>query len=224
MADKNRNPSDEIPGPLFDLPSSLRAQIKDGFGVLAEMPRDRLEELVEITKKSIGVKRPLFEKYAVAFDVSSEEMEALLFATVLSVSLVSARTISAETFAWAAVEEQVAEEEHQGAIAQFAQYVIDHAEPFRNTLNRTRLAARILPAFISLDATIDVRLRFEDGQVQTLVPVAVLWLSTDKEEEEIVFQTTEEGIEQIIEQLQDIKSQLQATEEWTRQHSLRNGE
>ena len=224
MEKSNIDLSDETSGLFADLPPAFQARIKNGFSVLAEMSSDHLVDLVEVAKKSIGVRQPPFEKYASTFNLPLEDVVALISAAVLAASLLSTRTISAEEFALAAVEEQVAEEVQKDAIFKFAQIVLNQAEPFIDTLERSRIASQILPSFASLDATIDVRLRFEEGQVRAAVPVVVLSLSTDKDDEEIVFQTTREGIDQIIEQLQDIQSQLQTTEEWARQHSLREGE
>ena len=150
----------------------------------------------------------------------------MMASAMLSATLISTKEISAEEFGQRAVEDQFVEEEDKAAICRFAQGILAQDVPFRDKLARSRIASQIIPSFVSLDAIIDVRLRFEKEQVQTAVPIAVLCLSTDKsiEDEETIFQVTSEGIEEIIEQLQNARSQLQAAEEWAKQQSLRKGE
>ena len=209
--------------PTCPITSGMRA--KRGFSLLARMPTGRLADLAGVAKKSIGVKYPPFEKYASDLEVSPEDVMALLSAAGLaSAILLSARVTSAEEFARIAVEEELAEEEHRAAISKFAQIVLDQAGPWRDSLDRSRIASQIIPAFALLNTTIDVRLQIEEGQVQAAVPVAILYLGTDVDEEEIIFQATKKEIEYILEQLQDLKDQLQTTEEWIAPRSPRKGE
>ena len=224
MEKSNINLSDETSGLFSDLPPSVKTRVKNGFSILAEMPRDRLAELAEVVKKSIGVKQPPFEKYASTLDIPLEDFIALISAAALSASFLAVRTISAEEFVQATIDKQLVEESDKAIVSEFAQIVIDQAGPISDAMDRSYMSSLIIPLFTSLNAVIDVRLQFEEGRVQTAVPVVILHLSTDMDDEKIVLQTTKDGIEQIIEHLQDVKNQLQTTEEWIRQRSLRKGE
>lgn len=223
MADVSKSLSN-APNPFSDLPPNLKTQIREGFGVLATMPESRFGELFEIVKKTLGVRRPLFEKYAKIFEMSPSKMEEMIFAMSVSVSMILTEDMSAEVFTEVAIREGAVKEEDREIVVQFALHVTDHVDSFKDVLDRARLATRTLPTFVSLSTTIDARLRFEDEKVQVVVPVAVLWLDTDKENEEVVFQATAEGVEQMIEQLQDVQRQLQATEEWIKQRPFGSGE
>ena len=215
------NPSDGTSGLFPELPPDAKLQIKSGLRVIARMPVDHLAKLVESVKKAAGIKRPPFDKYAAIFNISMEEAVEVLSSAMLSATLISTNEISAEEFGQRAVDDQFIEAGDKAAISRFAQAMLEQDVPLRDRLERSRIATQLLPSFVSLDAIIDVRLRFKKGQVQTAVPVAVLRLSTDDsiEDEETIFQATPEGLEEIIEQLQNARGQLQAAEEWAQQQS-----
>ena len=208
-----------------NVPESVKARVQDGLVVLAKLPTDRLANLVEVIEKSVHSKNPPFESYAEDFNVSSEEMVSLMMATTLSASILSTGTFSAEEFVQAVVEGQFLDEAHTAPLLEFAKIVLEGAYPFNDALNRQRLATQIIPSFVEWYTTIDVRVRVQGKQVSDTVPVLIVHLITDMEERPIIFQMTEKDVEQLAEQLQEIKSQLQAAEEWVKgQHSLSKGD
>ena len=208
-----------------NVPESVKARVRDGLVVLAKLPTDRLANLVEVIKKSVHSKNPPFDSYAEDFDVSSEEMSSLMMAATLSASILSAGTFSAEEFVQTVVEGQFLEETHTAPLLEFAKIVLEGAYPFGDALSRQRLASQIIPSFVEWYTTIDVRVRVQGEQVSDTVPVLIVHLLTDMEERPTIFQMTKEDVEQLIKQLQEVKSQLQTTEEWVEgQHSLGEGD
>ena len=216
------NPSDGTSGLFSGLPLEAQTQIKNGLRVIARMSDDNLVKLVDYVKKAAGLRRPPFEKYATTLNISMEEAVDVLSSAMVTVALISTNEISAEEFGQRAVDDQFIEAGDKAAISRFVQAMLDQDVPLRDKMERSRISTLLISSFVSLDAIIDVRLRFKGGHVQTTTPVAVVRLSTEDSgsDEETIFQVTPEGIEEIIEQLQKTKRQLQAAEEWAQQQPL----
>ena len=216
------NPSDGTSGLFSGLPSKAQTQVKSGLRVIARMSEDSLAKLADHVKKAVGLKHPPFEKYATLLNISRSEAVDVLSAAMATLAFISQNEISADAFGQRAVDERVIDAGDKTAVSNFVQALLDQNILLREEVERSRISTLFLPSFVSLEAIIDVRLRFKEADVQAAVPVAVVRLRTEDEraEEEAMFQVTSVGIEEIIEQLQKANHQLQAAEEWAQQISL----
>ena len=58
-----------------------------------------------------------------------------------------------------------------------------------------------MPSLYSFDVAVDLRVRIEDGKVRTTIPVAIVHLDTDSENQEIWVQLSTSDIDFIIKRL-----------------------
>lgn len=215
------NPSDETSGRFSEVPPETHTQVKSGLRIIARMSKDSQVKLADCVRRSIGLKRPSFEVYADILSLSLEETVEVMSAAMVTMVFLSENTISAEEFGQQVVDDEFIDARDQETIASFAQTLLDQDIRLREELEKTHVSTLLIPAFVSFDAVIDVRLGFEEGHIRGTAPVAVMRLNTDDSgtDKEALFQITLESIEAVIEQLHRVKRQLQAAIEWTQQQS-----
>ena len=78
---------------------------------------------------------------------------------------------------------------------------------------RTRLANAVLPSLARFDVTVDLRIRFENGQAREFVPVALAHIDTDADNTEFWFQLTRADITILLEKLNTCAREMELGEE-----------
>jgi hypothetical protein len=102
--------------------------------------------------------------------------------------------------------------EDEGSARAIAGAICDLRGDIKVVLASAELAGSVLPSFMSLDTSLDVRMKFADGKLLTAAPVVVAYLDTDANGEEIWFQMTKGDIEGLVKQFNVILSDIKAAE------------
>jgi hypothetical protein len=69
-----------------------------------------------------------------------------------------------------------------------------------------------LPSLVDFETAVDVRLRFEKGQIKAGVPVVLVHIDTDATHEELWFQMTKAQAERLCTSLNDLLKDLEKAE------------
>lgn len=82
------------------------------------------------------------------------------------------------------------------------------------------LSTELLPSFQHLWSTVDIRLKFANGNVSMFVPVVVAQIKTDREafQGRFWFQMSKAQLKRLISEAQKILGEIEAAETWAREH------
>jgi hypothetical protein len=105
----------------------------------------------------------------------------------------------------------------------FCELVVSQRAGVRQLLTRSQLSAVVLPVLTSFDITVDIRLGFEEGQVATALPVAVVHMDTDSAGQEVWFQINQRQLERTIKDLNNALKEIQEAERWIESKPERKG-
>jgi len=151
-----------------------------------------------------------------ASDVDIPVNQAQLLVPVLPtiIALVVARSENAEDFARGLCAAGLSEPEGDGIVVELLRPIIASRSVLRRAIQESHLADTILPSFMGLSVTIDVRLSFEDTAVDLAVPVAVIFLKTDIRDVDLTFQAKISDVRRLISGLTEALQQLEKAQSW----------
>lgn len=102
------------------------------------------------------------------------------------------------------------EDEKVGAT--IAASICGQRDEIKRSVEKSQLAGAVLPSLYSFDVTVDIRFKVEDGGVKATVPVAIVHLDTDANDQEVWVQLTAGDIELIIKRLREAQDGMKIAE------------
>ena len=206
---ENLTPAQRLSAEIAELPIRLQAASKRGFqfaATLSDADQEKLTRLVlhefvsgnsnitdEVISKEIGIPRADSSQLAVPFMVSIGYLTQFAVSADDFISI--ARNILFEP-----------SEEH------LARNLVEQVIPSRAALSasasRSRLANAVLPSLSALSIAVDVRLGFDENVINEFVPVAIVRIDTDTEDQTVLIQLSKADVSLLLEQLTTAKNQM----------------
>jgi hypothetical protein len=84
-----------------------------------------------------------------------------------------------------------------------------------SALRRASLATRLLPSLTDLSCVVDIRIGFDNDEIALAVPVVLMHIDTDSNNQEIWFQMSKGQLKTAIEDLTKILLRVEAAEKWS---------
>jgi len=216
------SPATTLEETLLHLSPTLKTSLKQGFSFLSKLPEQKYDELLAVVQEIISV-RSLnsagLEKIATKLGLSKNAVSNLVPSVATVISILSGNEEKAEQFVQTAIKEKLVEESDRSALLKFIETTVRQRGSLERTLEQATISSRTLPSFSNLSTSIDVRLAFKDGKIKIAVPVAVLHLDTDSDQE-IWLQMNIGQVEKVIEELQETLRHLQEAEQWAEKNIL----
>jgi hypothetical protein len=207
---------------IAEMPERAKLAARQGFEVvhgLADVDRQRAVDLM------LGS----LEKGSAAFDTEPlsniiptlTRRDAGRLATALSISLalLTQNLVSAGEFVQAA-RGTIFEPTSEEAAHAIADFVISQRERLAKAMARNRLANVVLPSLSDFSITVDLRLQFTNDKVDTFVPVAIVNMDTDGENNRLWCQLSRADVDMILETLRNAANQMDLAEKMMSQFDL----
>jgi len=213
----------QLPPPkmLASLPAGLKVAALQGFSLLNELSEEKATRLVEFVREAVIAQGPVDqEKTASEFGLGRTQMGALVAAaSLMAVAMSPPRQISAQTFVDAAIEANVLDRKDSDAALRLGKLVEAQRPAMRRALDRARMLAEVLPVLTNVDWTVDLRFGFAKDKIDAAIPIAMVFLDTDRQGQEICFQITKPHLERLIQELGRALSRIRLVEEWAARHN-----
>lgn len=206
-------------GPLEDvfdeLPSGVRRYLKSGFGVLASLAPNSSQRILSAVLHAFDSDYSMeTPELAKALEIDEDDAKPLLFAVSILVTSMSSRNESPEKFVEIAEKAEVLDDHSREAVLSLARAVKKQAASVRNTLERARLGAHVLPSLETFDVAVELRLSFDQEQVERAVPIAVVHIDTDALDQIVWLQLTKRQVEHLIDKLRNVHKQMELAEQF----------
>jgi hypothetical protein len=204
------------PGDRFsNMPSGIKAFIRDGFSVLAKVPPTKMGDLFQVVLGSIEYGSVVDESEAQAkLGITKDDARPLLAAVSLVASTLSSKDETADELIEELAKAGALDPVNRPAALKFAFEVVAKRTVVHQTFERSQLASRVLPSLDDFEATVDVRLGFDKNRIAFSVPVALVHIDTDARGQELWLQLSKRQIQKIIGDLQDTLEKMSVAEAW----------
>ncbi len=211
----NLNPSRPLAEIFRDIPQRVRPEVREGFSILARLSSERYHQLLTTVTDSIAGRASVRPNEATAnLGIRPEQIAPLVSATSFIVVTLALGQSDPAAVADAAVAAGLLVETDRRAILPFAELVVAQRSGIARILTQSRVSSAVLPILTDFDITVDVRLSFEEANLQMAVPVAIVHLDTDAYSQEIFFQVNKRQLERLIADLNTALKDMQAAERW----------
>lgn len=192
---------------IANLREGVFPQLHNGYALIGRFEEPVKGEVVDdlINAVADGGSRQI-DTVSDRLNITEDEAGAVLFA----VAAVTGALLDIE----ATVEDflQVASKfyrpEDRAAVTYVATRVVKKRPALKDRVDKYRLASKIIPSFSTLNYAVDVRLDFKEEKVSQTTPVALISITTDVHEEQILMQANEHQIDMILAELEVVKAQL----------------
>ena len=206
-----RVPSSGIP-PFRDMPPPVREFLAEGFSHLAALPSSSLDTVAAQVSRWLDPKYPQ-RNDAIASDLNLdvEVVSALLPSlSLLASSLFSnVRPLSLDAFVATATEAGVLREDHAAAVRAFgAERLERHQASIRDAIARANASLSIVPSYQGIETTIDLRVATVHERRVVTMPMAIVALTTDIPDKDLVFQMTPRDVDELIRQLRSVATKF----------------
>jgi len=198
-----------------DLPPGVRTTLTQGYAVLArvqkEQYRDLLNYIVDVMASGGPAPRDA-EEIAAKLGMTPEQARRVTSAAGIAVAAMLGRADAdvAEQFVRAVEQTGLVHEAEVPPLLAFTKFAFQERSALQRTFDRVQLGSEILPSVTGFRTAVDVRVRFDEhDKIVLSVPIAVIHLHTDTEQE-LVFQMTQWEVEKMINVLQTALRRLKA--------------
>ena len=203
-------PSDHF---FSKIPPQAAESLTSGFSQLHGLTPDQLEALVSYVIAWLDPSELLPDMGVLATTCQAEpsEMTAMAAAATFQASAMftAKPPMQPRTFVEKATHAGVLPTDHASTIADFG---ANHLEPSRDAFQaafaRGRSSIQVIPCFTGLSATIDLRIVDLGRNRFVTLPTAVALLTTDVDDEKLVFQMTRRDVKQLMDRLKSLDEQL----------------
>lgn len=203
----------ELTRRLSGYPAEARSFFRDDLYVAArlsdEVRRKVVQELVINLRR--GRRRIAGSTLRSLTGLPANESEQLMSAYSLIVGLLAESSATPDDFIRAARNIIFSEGDDDSIRAIVAQICDDRAV-IAAALQRAQIAGAVLPSFRRMEISIDIRVRFSEGRADAHIPVAIMRIDTDADNQQLWFQMTEGDIEDAIEKLQGALEQIRISD------------
>jgi hypothetical protein len=207
------NPGRPITEVIARLPRGFREDAEKGFIVLASVPEAYFDQIVETAISVMETQRPPLETLHKDLNLSKSDTSSLFSAAMVVVPLFDKST-SVNEFIDGAVKAKLIDAAITPKLRPFVEVVASHASDIATAIKRATLTDQCLPSFYDMDVTVDLRVGFEEGRVDVVVPVALIHFDTDAEKQELWFQASKPQLMLIRDNIDAAIKKMDAAEAW----------
>jgi hypothetical protein len=204
---------------IDDYPEDRLYAIREGFSALAKIKPEHRDEVFRLVSNTMATAASNIdlEPLSDASGLSSSLLRPAVNAVTGIINIASEGDFQVEDFL-AAAAGKLFDEVDAPVAAPIVERALSGAQNWRANLARRRLAVETLPAFLSLDVSIDLRFRFAKDKITDATPVLILHVDTDTDGKEIWLQATRGDIQLILDRLTRAARQLEQAEQFYLQH------
>jgi hypothetical protein len=206
-----------LPDLLKGLSKGLRDVLRDGFqrlgSVDAGVRASTLRVATELAAGGGPTTAGALSDAASKIGLSKDEVASLLSAVSFTLSILPATEFTAEQFADDVIQILEISAEARPAILELGKYAVANRKAIVEAAGAVELASEHLPALAYFGTSVDMRLAFEKDQLSAAVPVLLVNIDTDEENESLSFQMTRRQLETVIEDLKKVASHLRTAED-----------
>ena len=196
------------------MPRAFRDQAEKGFAVLAELSKQHYAELLRAVVVAIESNKPPLEDLEKNLKISANDLSSLFAAAMLTVPVLS-QGINAEEFITSAVKTGIIPQNLVSKIQPFVDAVVAERAQIGRAIRRAALPAQVLPYMSDFEVAVDIRLAFEEEAVLEAVPVAIVHIDTDANDEEIWFQASIQQMRKLKSDVEQAIKRMEAAEAWS---------
>lgn len=196
------------------MPRGFREDAEKGFIVLASLPDKFYDQIVQSAIVMMESQRPPVEDLKKALGLSQADAGSVFSAAMVVVPLFDRTTTTADDFFDAAIKTKLIDAATYPKVKPFVDRVASHGSEIASAIKKATLADQVLPSFMDLDVTVDLRIGFEEGRVDVAVPIALIHIDTDAEREELWFQCSKQQLLLIKDDIEAALKKMEAAEAW----------
>lgn len=150
--------------------------------------------------------KEISQRYAIA----ESEARPLVFAVSMMVATLSEAPDPLDQFLAAGIAKGAFTSEVAAVIRPHGEVIEADRSSIQEAIKRETLASSVLPSLLSFSVAVDLRLKFEKEKIVAAVPVLVVHLDTDADDQAVWVQLTQADTERLLEQLQTGLESLKA--------------
>lgn len=203
------SPREELVRRLSEYPREPLTYFKNGFSIASRLSEDArklvLPELLKNFKR--GRRHVGGAALRVVTGLPAREAEQLAAVYSIIIGLLSESAATPADFV-AAAKGILFDAEHEVVATSIADAICAQREEISTAITRAQLAGEVLPSLDTFEVVTDLRIRFAEGQIKTLVPVAIVHVDTDGPEQELWLQLSVGDIEEIVKKLSEALTEL----------------
>lgn len=189
-----------------------------GFLALAKLPPEKRRTFVSgVAKNSDSLRDTDVPELAKSFEMDEDTAGGILTATTMLIALATSREGSAETLAGELIDTGLVSETSRTAALEVLEQLHRDRDQLKRSMRLGALSSQTLPSFKGLETSVDLRFEFKEGQVELVAPTVIAFLRTDHSETNSFFQLSKADVNQLIEELKGLATEISAVEKWAKE-------
>jgi hypothetical protein len=198
---------------LSRLPRAFRDDAEKGFAVLASIPEQHYDEIVESAIVMMESRRPPLDELKKNLGLTVNEATSVFSAAMVVVPLFDQKT-KVEDFFEAASKVKLIDGSLVDKLRPFMDRVAAHGLEIATVLRKAALTDQVLPSFMNMNVAVDMRIGFTEGRVDVAVPIALIHIETDRENQELWLQCSKQQMLLIKDDIEAALKKMEAAEAW----------
>jgi hypothetical protein len=198
---------------IAKLPRAFRDNAEKGFVVLASVPEKNYDHIVETAIVMMESQRPPIEELQKVLNLNQSDAGRVFSAAMVVVPLFD-KTTTVDEFFDAAIKAKLIDASIYPKLKPFVERVASRGPEIATAIRKATLTDQCLPSFFDMDVIVDLRIGFEEGRVDVAVPVALIHIDTDAEQEELWFQCSKQQLILIKDDIEAALKKMDAAEAW----------
>lgn len=212
MATFGSSDAETLSARIREIPPPLLPRIRGGYHSIGQMSGSQRDECVtEVVKHLSDGRAPQIRDIPALSGLRSPDGNNVLISISVVFGLLVDLEISIDEFI-AAASGEICESEDLPTLRYLASKIVPDRKALKVAVEEASLASQILPSLSMFDLEVDLRMRFEDGKLQLGVPIAVVHIDTDCQNQEIWLQLKLSEVQNLIEKLKKTEADLKSAE------------
>jgi hypothetical protein len=192
-----------------------RAHLIEGFGYLARLSDADYTEMVNEFIQSISPSGRGGPTLGPRFGMDQRQVNALAGAASFVLFAVGFGAETAEQVLEYAIGALELDAAIKPSLSKFGRVVEENSANLKRAFELTRLSNEVLPSLLQFETALDLRLGFDNETIASVIPVVVVHVDTDSEQE-IWFQLSKGQLERLSDDLKKVLDQIVRAEEWAK--------
>jgi hypothetical protein len=180
---------------------------------LASVPEQHYDEIVQSTIVMMESGRPPVDELKTTLGISKNDAGSVFSAAMVVVPLFDQPT-TVDDFLEAATKTRLIDPSLAAKLRPFVNRVASHQQQIATAIKKATLTDQVLPSFMDMDVAVDMRIGFLDGRVDVAVPIALIHIDTDANDQELWFQCSKQQMLLIKDDIEAALKKMDAAEAW----------
>jgi hypothetical protein len=207
------SPRDELARRVAEYPPEALSFFKEGLTVASALSEESRASVLKRVTASFrsGMRRLSAGMLRSIAKLSERDAEQLAYTYSVMIGLLLESAATPDDFIGSA-KGFLFDSDQEAVARSIATSICTSRGEIQATVDRAQLAGEVLPSLFTFDLAVDVRLRIVDKELKTFVPVAILHLDTDVENQETWVQLSKGEVEEAIQKLTECLENLNLAE------------